>query len=756
MKTGLLTFYHIHHYGAVLQAAALQEAVECLGASCEIIDYYVNQNNALFRRPGSLTAAASDLHTALHYAPLRRRYDRFQAFAQERLTLTPRRYQARADLGTLSYDLLLCGSDQIWNPLIFPDRRFDPAFFGAFSDARKAAYAPSFGLSRLPEGMEAELRESLAAFSHLSARERAGQALIRDIDGREVPVVLDPTLLLTAERWSALARRPEGLPQGPYVLCYFISDPAPLLPYLRAVAGDLPVVQLCGVRRKAVPQARAILDAGPAEFLALFRDAAAVVTNSFHGTAFAVQFQKPFFAAVSPGERDDPEHARVRELLDRLGLSDRVTGTGRTAAPDAPVDWAAASAALEAARTASLSYLRAALTDAPEKAERKPPEPGKTALPRLASHERCTGCTACASVCPQRAIAMVRDQEGFLYPRIDSAACVRCGRCTAVCPALRERETHCPPAAFAAWNREEAVRTASSSGGAFTALAEYLLEEGGVVFGAALDARQRVVHAACFQREDLWRLRGSKYVQSDLGETFHQVKRALRTRRVLFTGTPCQVDGLYAYLGGRPERLITCDLLCHGVPSPGVWEDWTETLRRERGTDLQSVRFRDKSSGWERFSLTLTYGDGSVDAHPFYETEFGRAYGRNLLSRPCCYRCPYASLNRPGDFSLGDFWGAPDLPERSRGVSLLLVNTTRASHIFDQIPLERRPCPLDQAVAGNPCLDRPAPRSPERAAFFAAYALEPFDAVRRRFLALPPLPVRAAKKAVRAVRKRKS
>ncbi len=253
MKTGLVTFYHIHHYGAALQAAATERAVETLGHECEIIDYFVNQDNALFRRPtglGSAAAhygaalqaaateravetlgheceiidyfvnqdnalfrrptglgsAAADAHTALHYQALKTRYERFEQFSRDHLRISAHRYPSAAELrqAQLPYDAILSGSDQIWNPKIFPNGHFDPVFFGAFSDRRKIAYAPSFGIPKVPEDMEQELRSYLDAFSHLSVRERQGQAIVTEVTGQTVPVVLDPTLLLTAEQWSEL------------------------------------------------------------------------------------------------------------------------------------------------------------------------------------------------------------------------------------------------------------------------------------------------------------------------------------------------------------------------------------------------------------------------------------------------------------------------------------------------------------------------------------------------------------------------
>ena len=188
MKTGLVTFYHIHHYGALLQAYATERAVESLGSECEIIDYYVNQDNSLFRRPTGLGSAAHDAHTALHYTPLKTRYERFERFARERLRISGHRYESLEELraAKLPYELILSGSDQIWNPKIFPNGRFDPVFFGAFSDQRKIAYAPSFGIPRIPEEMEEELAGYLRQFSHLSVREQHPKRAVRHERGPEV------------------------------------------------------------------------------------------------------------------------------------------------------------------------------------------------------------------------------------------------------------------------------------------------------------------------------------------------------------------------------------------------------------------------------------------------------------------------------------------------------------------------------------------------------------------------------------------
>ena len=332
MRTGLITFHFAHHYGAQLQALATMRAIQSLGHDCEIIDYrlpHTTRTNQLFKKSGGVRGMASDAHTALHYGAFQRRFRRFEAFVAEEMALSPRRYtafeQLRAD--PPAYDVYVAGSDQIWNPYIFQDKQFDPSFLlGFVREGRRIAYAPSLGVPELPEDKAEELRRFLTPFSALSVREKRGQVLLREAAGRDARVVLDPTLLLTGEDWGELAAAPKR--QGPYILCYFVSDPGEAAPYALALSARTgwPIVQLAGARRKIDGAAELVFDAGPREFLGLFRHASAVVTNSFHGAAFSLQFQKDFFTSMSPRERAEPTFSRIYSLLSRLGCADRILG----------------------------------------------------------------------------------------------------------------------------------------------------------------------------------------------------------------------------------------------------------------------------------------------------------------------------------------------------------------------------------------------------------------------------------------------
>ena len=355
--------------------------------------------------------------------------------------------------------------------------------------------------------------------------------------------------------------------------------------------------------------------------------------------------------------------------------------------------------------------------------------------PQLAPRERCTGCAACCNGCPKGAIRMVPDREGFLYPQVTDG-CVQCGHCTHICPVLKQREPRTEPAAFIVWNGDESVRRVSTAGGAFSALAEFVLESGGVVFGAAMDDALRVVHLSVKNPHDLPRLRGVKPVQSDIGESYQQVRLYLdQGRQVLFSGTPCQVDGLYRFLGEHPERLLTCDVACSGVCSPGVWEKFVRSMAYVKQQKPLSVDFCGKLSGesGRRFRVTFDRG-GQYDA-PLLRSELGRGITRGIFLRPACYACTYTSTDRVGDLTLCDMTGGSISSEEKRlGISLLLINTAKGAQVFDSLPLHRRRCALSEAVSVDRALRSPRPVAVERTRFFDALEHQPFRQVCARFL----------------------
>lgn len=361
---------------------------------------------------------------------------------------------------------------------------------------------------------------------------------------------------------------------------------------------------------------------------------------------------------------------------------------------------------------------------------------------RLARYAECTGCGACANACPCSALSMVPDDEGFLRPDI-GASCIGCGACQDACPILSPPPSHSgPERVHAAWCIQENERRGSTSGGFFRVLVRYVLERGGVVFGAAFDENLMLRHRSAQTPEECEGFYGSKYLQSDTAFTYREVREALDAERwVLFSGTPCQVAGLYACLGGDHERLITCDIVCAGVPSPAVFRAYIEHLQQTHGSVAADVRFRDKRHGWKQPHFAVTFQDGRQFSQPLYETAFGRGFGMALTLRHSCGTCPYARAERMADFTLGDFWGLKEGKQYpvDTGVSLVIRNSKKAAELELPPLFEQVERPFGEAVAGNPRLARPVTLHQNRAAFFKDFTSLPFDRVMKTHLTAHPL-----------------
>lgn len=352
---------------------------------------------------------------------------------------------------------------------------------------------------------------------------------------------------------------------------------------------------------------------------------------------------------------------------------------------------------------------------------------------------RCTGCAACAQICPKDCIKMQRDTEGFLYPVVHSSDCVRCGLCYTVCPVINRRDGEGEPLAYAAKCTEEEIRCNSSSGGAFTLLAEYIIDQGGVVFGAGFDEHFDVVHMSAETKADIGKLRGSKYVQSDIGSAFQAAKQHLDSgQMVYFSGTPCQIEGLLGFLGRPYEKLITQDVVCHGVPSPMVWQRYLQAMKKKHRASIKRITFRDKASGWRSYSLKLEFSCGSEYVRLHSEDCYMRSFLADLCLRPSCYTCAFKKLGRSCDFTLADFWGiqycCPEMDD-DKGTSLVICHTPKAKALFEKIQnrLTFAHVSVQDAVAHNAAMICSAPRPENREVFMQQVPKKSFFCMVRRF-----------------------
>ncbi len=368
----------------------------------------------------------------------------------------------------------------------------------------------------------------------------------------------------------------------------------------------------------------------------------------------------------------------------------------------------------------------------------------------LCEADLCTGCEACRNACPTDCIDMVPNAEGFLHPDVDTDSCTECGLCRRACPILNEPDyEHQPfPKAYACWHKDDSVRRLSSSGGAFSALAETMLENGGLVFGAAYDDRLHVHHLGVDEASGLDALRRSKYVQSEIGIVFREIREALDSGTpVLFVGTPCQVAGLHAFLGRDYEALITCDLVCMGVPSPKVFGKYIRWLEEGHGLNLTELNFRDKRKGWQDKVSAARDSNGATHCLVGLRNSYSHGFDMGVFLRESCYSCRFKGFPRPGDLTLGDYWGIgkktpfPREGEKREGISLILINSPKGEAFF--LERCRQRCTLierdlQEAIDGNAPLHASVPRHPRRDEFFRDLDCVDYGLLAHRYLK-PPL-----------------
>ena len=305
--------------------------------------------------------------------------------------------------------------------------------------------------------------------------------------------------------------------------------------------------------------------------------------------------------------------------------------------------------------------------------------------------KRCSGCTACVAVCPKQCITMQADEEGFLYPVVNTTRCIQCSKCVKVCPYTDSEFTNKPEkeelsVCYAAYNKNEEIRYKSASGGMFRVFADQIIAEGGVVFGATFDKDFTVEHTYTETLEGLTAFMGSKYLQSRMEDSFIQVKRFLREgRKVLFTGCACQIAGLKRYLKKDDANLICIDLICYGVDSPQIWLDYLHSLFPDES--VKSVNFRDKVTGQDNSSVCIISSKSM-----FCERGRNSVYFKNwqygMFTRPSCEICPFKSDNRVSDITIGDCWGfkkiAPEMYD-DKGLSSMVVHSEKGKTLFDTV-----------------------------------------------------------------------
>lgn len=738
---GILTFHRALNYGAVLQAYALKKVCDDLGCDAHIIDYDYDGGEELATPVAAFLAAKNKkaalpglIRNLLGWPGTRKRAGAFASFRREYLAESAPCKTAE-EITALGYDALIAGSDQIWNRGV-TQHRYDPVFFMDFdTSAGQILYAASS--EDVPfhgEKGEAFARALEGLQGTVSIREKKLADYVQSLTGKTYPVVLDPTLLAGRAFLDTIAI-PEP-PAGEYILLYQIdSNPA----------SDISVRTLeerfgCPVYTMTVPR----LDdshgrrgtAGPEEFLSLLKGTRFLVTNSFHGIALSLLMHKQFFVYENGGVM-----SRIDSLLDLAGLENRKVKLVADIDPDFAVEYGNVDARLEDARADSMAFVHQALN-----------VPSSVPTSPRRQKADCSGCTACMEVCPVGAIRMEADEEGFLYPEIDDEKCIRCGKCDQVCAFRRFPKREEPfglPQAFGVKHTDLPVRQSSRSGAAFVGFSDVILRRGGVVYGASMGEDFVVRHIRAVTAQERDRMKGAKYVQSDIRGIYPQVAQDLKNGLdVLFSGTPCQVAGLRGYLREThvdTAKLVCCNLACHGVPSPAIWSDYVHLIEQSHGGRLSATNFRDKRFGWEAHWETYHLDNMKK---PLVSNDFTNLYFQHLMLRPSCSVCPLADISRPGDLTLADFWGIDEQTPAfndNLGVSLVLVNSPAGAELMEAADANFNCFQTSIRDCMQPAFSKPNPASPRRAQFWRDYQQMPFADLLRKYTTPTSAPARTKK-----------
>jgi len=758
-KIGIVTRYD-DNYGACLQAAALQHKLQELGYSAEIIKYSAHSGqlgqSVAFRHIRILSSIklkkAFFIFLSRKYVLARKRA--FTKFRNAEIVFSKEDYISAADMAELAdkYEAFICGSDMIWCEEFLDSLQ---VYFLRFAPrSKRIAYSPSFGRGILAKENVPTYRQWISEMGALSCREQSGVKLIEELTGKRAVHTVDPTLLLTMEEWKEVSNRAKKIQtSAPYLLTYLFSK--------LTKNGKVLVKRICdsmGLEHRSIPSTLSeymkeerlgIVGHGPYEFVNLYLNANFIVTNTYHGLIFALIFHKPFIVL----KRDDSGKwakydDRLVDLLTKLGLEERYISQ------NAPfderwlsLDYSQVNSMIEEWRFDSVSYLKKALISSLNSARtdnalnvdvsvlKNPPI-------KNYSIARCVGCGACKQICPASSISMIVNCEGFLFPECDYKTCISCGLCDKVCQinGVSGSENEISKDTFVAISKKKEIWQSAASGGAAGTFAFYAINNmNALVVGCSLNTDMCAKHTAITKTSEVEAIQGSKYVQSDIGNSYKIIRDALHDEQfVLFFGTPCQVVGLQKFLGKAYEKLITVDHVCHGVPSPGFFKKCTDYYNKQG--NIKSLKFRKKVGIPRRSSvyiLIIEYENGKVIRLPAKCDAYYSMFMNGLDFRESCYSCKYAKTTRYADITIGDCDSASRYPEFFRGYSksIILLNTTKGKLFWDAVKylFEYRKLDLKAEVEKNEQLRKPYDRSPARDIVYKKVSLMSYNEINRKY-----------------------
>lgn len=744
-KVGIVSCYFKNNYGSMLQAYATQKVLDNLKIENETFNieqnidfengkkkYYKGQILNFSFVKSKLGMVGLKIYRKLNRKlnkNISKREKKYKEFKKEfNLTMPYITYEEMTEASS-KYSSIIVGSDQLWLPVNVVADYYTLNWVK--EDVNKISYATSFGISEIPQQYEDLYKKFLNRINYVSVREEAGCKIVKKMIDRDATLVCDPTMLLTREEWDEIQDN-EPIIKEKYILCYFLGKNIEHRKFAERLKQNTgyKIVSLnhCDEYVKYSDKFADIApyDIGPKEFLNLIRNAEYVCTDSFHGTVFSLINNKNFFTFERYSSKNGKvsTNSRIYSLLGIMNLEKRILkGTEKIEEViQYKIDFEIVNEKLKEFRENSKKFLIQALGKSIEIQEIE----NKKKYIQIDNKAKCCGCTACKSICPQNAIEMKEDEEGFLYPRVDTNKCINCGMCKNVCPILNKNSNAKKQHAYIFQNKNEEIRKQSTSGGAFSAIAEKILDRGGIVYGAIFDEEFKVIHKGIERKEELYKFRNSKYVQSEIQDSFREVKENLdKDRWVCFSGTSCQIEGLKNFLRKDYQKLILVDVVCRAVPSPLIWKKYLK-LKKNKIKDIKKIYFRDKYYGYKYSNLSIynSKDQKKPEYHQGVETDpYLRAFFSNICDRPACYNCQFKKQNRESDITIWDCFNVEKYNKSmddDKGTTRILTNSEKGDRLIKELYEDHRieEINVDMAVNGFLAMFQSVKYNKKRTEFF--------------------------------------
>ena len=702
-KVGIVSCYFKDNYGSMLQAYATKKILDKNEIPNETINIKYNKDFKNGKRKYYLSQITNFKFIKNKLGMVKLKIDKklnkqlgkniairtqkYKEFRKEfNLSRSNNTFKDLTNQAKELYSDVIVGSDQLWLPVNVVADYYTLNWVP--DEINKISYSTSFGFSSIPNKYVELYRNFLNRINYLSTREESGVQIIKDIVARDAKLVCDPTILLTKDEWHEESSKERKYDEK-YILCYFLGNNIEHRKFaerLRKKTG-YKIVSLNHADEYVKYSDEfcdyAPFDIGPMEWISLIENAEYVCTDSFHGTVFSILFNKMFFDFRRHNNKSKVStNSRIDSLLDVAGISKERILVGNEDIDKVltyKIDYNKVNENINKFREDSQKWLFDSISWKASDVKHI----------EVDIKEECCGCTACKNICPVNAIEMKEDKEGFLYPIVNEEKCIKCELCKKVCPVLNIKNETKEQHAYIFQNANDDVRRQSTSGGAFSAIAEKIIDKNGIVYGVIFDKDFNVIHKGIENKEELYKFRNSKYVQSNLNNVFKEVKENLeKDRWVCFSGTSCQIEGLKNFLRKQYEKLLLVDVVCRAVPSPLIWKKYLKLKKQENG-DVSKIYFRDKLYGYKYSNFSVYDSQNNLRYHNGVESDpYLRAFFSNICDRPSCYNCKFKKLNRESDITLWDCFNVekynPKLDD-DKGTTRILTNTVRGKRFVEEI-----------------------------------------------------------------------